>query len=120
MKTVVLILTLAGAPPPGLIASPANRLAVLKEEVKRVLADARLPFTEDQERAVGLMMEDRREASEDLFGQSEGFRAGPTQGQDADRLRSEIEWMREEFVNRLALDDIRRNRLEPLFPTTAS
>src|SRR5262245_43395667 len=109
MKTIFLILALAGSlparqasgPTQGLIAAAANPLAELKEDVKRVLADAHVPFTEDQERAVVLMMEDRRQASEDLFGDLMNFRAGPTQGQDADRLRSAIDWMREEFLKRL-------------------
>jgi len=110
MKSLVLlILTLAGpliaqqppSPPQGLIAGAANPLAELKDDVKRVLADARLPFTEEQERAIVLMMEDRRQASEDLFGDLMNFRAGPTQGQEADRLRSAIEWLREEFLKRL-------------------
>ena len=47
------------------------------------------------------MMEDRRRASEDLFGDLMNFQAGPTRGDDADRLRSAIEWMRTEFLNRL-------------------
>src|SRR5262245_59881652 len=76
-------------------------LVVLKDEVKRVLEMAQLPFTDEQERAVILMMEDRRRASEDLFGGLMDFSAGPTQGQDADRLRSAIEWMRNEFLTRL-------------------
>src|SRR6266446_8608161 len=89
MKSLVLLmLTLAGpliaqqppSPPQGLIAGAANPLAELKDGVKRVLADARLPFTEEQERAIVLMMEDRRQASEDLFGDLMNFRAGPTQG----------------------------------------
>jgi hypothetical protein len=79
----------------------ANPLAQLKDEVQRVLSDARLPFTEEQERSVVLMMEDRRQASEELFGSLMDFRAGPTQGQEADRMRSAIEWMREEFLKRL-------------------
>src|SRR6476660_7089495 len=76
-------------------------MAQLKDQVKRVRDDAKLPFTEDQEKAIVLMMEDRRKASEDLFGDLMNFSAGPTQGQDADRLRSAIEWMRNEFVVRL-------------------
>ena len=78
-----------------------NPLAQLKDEVKRVLAEASQPFSEDQEKAIILMMEDRRKASEDLFGGLMDFRAGPTQGQEADRLRSAIEWMRNEFLGRL-------------------
>src|SRR6476660_4439297 len=46
-------------------------------------------------------MEDRRKASEDLFGYLMDFSSGPTQGQEADRLNSAIEWMRGEFLNRL-------------------
>src|SRR5262245_53190690 len=79
----------------------ANPLPQLKEEVKRVLAQASLPFNDDQEKAIILMMEDRRKASEDLFGNLMDFSAGPKQGQDADRLRSAIEWMRNEFLTRL-------------------
>ena len=78
-----------------------NPLAELKEEVTRVLSAAKLPFTEDQERAIALMMEDRRKASEELFGSLTDFSAGPTQGQDEDRLRSAIGWMRNEFLAQL-------------------
>src|SRR5688572_33405311 len=47
------------------------------------------------------MMEERRRASEDLFGNLMDFRAGPTQGQEEDRLRSAIDWMRNEFLRNL-------------------
>ena len=80
---------------------PVNPLAQLKDEVKRVLADAALPFTDEQERAIILMMEDRHKASEDLFGDLMDYSAGPTRGEDSDRLRSAIEWMRNEFLSRL-------------------
>jgi hypothetical protein len=79
----------------------ANPLAVLNDEVKQVLATAQLPFSPDQERAIALMMEERRRASEDLFGNLMDFRAGPTQGQEEDRLRSAIDWMRNEFLRNL-------------------
>ena len=82
-------------------APAANPLAQLKDEVKRVLADAALPFTDEQEKAIILMMEDRRKASEDLFGDLMDFQAGPTRGEESDRLRSAIEWMRNEFLSRL-------------------
>src|SRR3990172_3923973 len=110
MRVVILVLLALASPvlarqQPSATQSPlaaaANPLAELKDEVQRVLADARLPFTEEQERSVVLMMEDRRQASEDLFGILMDFRAGPTQGQEADRMRSAIEWMREEFLKRL-------------------
>jgi hypothetical protein len=85
----------------GPVAVAANPLAELKEEVKRVLAGTNLPFSEEQERAIVLMMEDRRRASEDLFGDLMNFQSGPTQGQQADHLRSAIEWMQGEFLSRL-------------------
>ncbi len=78
-----------------------NPLAQLKDEVQRVLAGANLPFNDEQEKAIILMMEDRRKASEDLFGDLMDFTAGPTRGEDSDRLRSAIEWMRGDFLTRL-------------------
>ena len=110
MKVVILlILALAGpliaqqqpSASQSSVSAAANPLAELKDEAKRVLAEADLPFTEEQERAIVLMMEDRRQASEDLFGNLMNFQAGPTRGEDADHLRSAIEWMREEFLKRL-------------------
>src|SRR5438093_2836420 len=82
-------------------ALPENPLAQLKDEVKRVLAEAALPFADEQEKAIILMMEDRRKASEELFGDLMDFSAGPTRGEESDRLRSAIEWMRNEFLSRL-------------------
>ncbi len=109
LAVLVLVLSLEGPPFAGqqpsrtesLIAEAPNPLAELRNEVQRVLADAGAPFTEEQNRAVILITEDRRRASEDLFGNLMDFRAGPTQGQEADRLRSAIEWMRGEFLGRL-------------------
>ena len=66
-----------------------------------MLSAAKLPFTDEQEQAITLMMEDRRKASEELFGDLLDFAAGPTQGQDEDRLRSAIGWMRNEFLAQL-------------------
>jgi hypothetical protein len=78
-----------------------NPLAKLKDSVQQVLAQAGLPFNEAQEKAIILMMEDRRKASEDLFGDLMNFSAGPTQGHEADRLRSAITWLENEFITRL-------------------
>jgi hypothetical protein len=81
---------------------PANPLAELNDQLKGVLAAASVPFTDDQERAISLMTEERRRASEELFGDLMDFSDGPTRGENADRLRSAIEWMRGEFLKRLA------------------
>ncbi len=103
MKVLLLLLLLAA---PSAAQEPpeasANPLAALNEQLEQVLASADLPFSAEQERAIALMMEDRRRASEDLFGDLMDFRDGPTQGQQGDRLRSAIEWMRNEFVRSVA------------------
>jgi hypothetical protein len=103
LKVALLVLTLFvshvfSQEPPS---ASENPLAQLKEQVARVLKAASVPFTEEQESAIVLMMEDRRRASEDLFGDLMDFRTGPTRGEDADRLRSAIGWMRSEFISRL-------------------
>jgi hypothetical protein len=79
----------------------ANPLATLNDEVKQVLATAQVPFTDEQERDIALMMEERRRATEDLFGDLFDFSGGPTEGADEDRLRSAIDWMRAEFLKSL-------------------
>ena len=78
-----------------------NPLPALMAELRTVLAGERAPFTAEQERAIVLMMEDRRQASEDLFRDLMDFSAGPTSGQEAERLQSAIAWIREDFINRL-------------------
>jgi hypothetical protein len=89
---------LMGQEPPG---GTANPLALLKDEVSAVLEEAGLRLTAAQEQAIVLMMEDRRRAAEELFGQTMDFRAGPTEGQQVDRARDAIQWMSGEFLVRL-------------------
>ena len=78
-----------------------NPLDAVMGEVASVLAQAKVPFTPEQERAITLLMEDRRQASEQLFSGLMDFSAGPTSGQDAEKLQSAIEWIRGEFIRRL-------------------
>jgi hypothetical protein len=78
-----------------------NPLPALVAELKTALVDAKVPFTADQERAIVLMMEERRQASEELFRDLMDFTAGPTSGQDAERLQSAIAWIRDDFGSRL-------------------
>ncbi|MCZ6772026.1 MAG: hypothetical protein O7G83_08595 [Proteobacteria bacterium] len=65
-------------------------MAQLKDEVEDVLAEAGLPFTEEQDDAIILMVADRRQASEELFGGLQDFSAESTQGQEADRMQNEF------------------------------
>jgi TonB dependent receptor len=78
-----------------------NPLASLKADLVRVLGEANLPFEAEQDRELTLMMEDRLQASETLFGGLMDFRGGPTSGQQAERLQSAIEWLRNEFLTRV-------------------
>ena len=103
MRRLILYALLLLAPPDAIAAQEAavNPLAELNDELTATLAEAGLPFSEDQAKAIALMMEERRRASEELFGDLMDFRSGPTQGQEADRLKSAIEWMRAEFLGSL-------------------
>jgi hypothetical protein len=78
-----------------------NPLPALMAEVTRVLGDAGVPFTPEQERAIALMMEERRQSAEDLFGDLMDFSAGPTSGLQTEKLESAIAWLREDFLARL-------------------
>jgi hypothetical protein len=78
-----------------------NPLDKLRDQAKAVFEGAGVPFSEEQETSVALMVEDRRQASEDLFGQLMDFRGGPVQGQQQDRAVAAIKWMHDEFKKRL-------------------
>jgi len=79
-----------------------NPLDKLHDQAKAVFEGAGVPFSQDQERSIALMIEDRRQASEDLFGQLMDFSGGPVQGQQQDRVVAAIKWMHDEFKKRLS------------------
>ncbi len=83
------------------LATEDNPLAALKADLTRVLAAAEVPFEAEQDRDITLMMEDRLQASETLFGGLMDFRRGPTSGQQAELLQSAIGWLRNEFLTRV-------------------
>src|SRR5262245_25577935 len=99
----VLLLFLVAAPlmAQQKAATTQNPLDTLHDQAKAVFEKAGVPFSEEQEKSVALMIEDRRQASEDLFGQLMDFRSGPVQGQDQDRAVAAIKWMHDEFKKRL-------------------
>src|SRR5712671_1440783 len=82
-------------------ATVRNPLDQLHDQVKVVFERAGTPFTEEQEKAIAGMIEDRRQASEDLYGQLMDFRAGPVQGEQQDRAVAGIKWMNDEFAKHL-------------------
>ncbi|MBI2149724.1 MAG: TonB-dependent receptor, partial [Acidobacteria bacterium] len=77
--------------------SAQNPLDELKGQVAQVLVDAGVPFTPEQDRQMALLIEEQRQASEDLFGQIMDFRSGVPQGQELDRALAGIQWIHDEF-----------------------
>jgi hypothetical protein len=102
MHAVILLLFFAvSLPAQQQSLTKQNPLDTLHEQAKTVFATAGVPFSDEQEKSIALMIEDRRQASEDLFGQLMDFRSGPVQGQQQDRAVAMIKWMHDEFKKRL-------------------
>ena len=90
------------------------------------LTDSDVPFTEEQVRAITLVMDDQRRATEELFGQILNFSAGPPQGARLDRALAGIAWMTEAFLASVAAvltpeqgEAWRRARLDGTVPESA-
>jgi hypothetical protein len=102
MKRATLVLLFAvplfARQTPATIQNPLDKL---RDQAKEVFALAGVPFSQEQEQSIALMIEDRRQASEQLFGQLMDFRGGPVQGQQQDRAVAGIKWMHDEFKKRL-------------------
>ena len=102
IPAVLVVLGLLGAVPTfaqqegGLIVQ--NPLDELLVALTATLTDAGEPFTEEQTRAIALVMDEQRRAAEDLFGQALDFSAGPPQGAELDRALAGIAWMTEAFL----------------------
>jgi hypothetical protein len=79
----------------------ANPLDEAKARVEGVLSQAGVPFTEDQDRQLALVMEESRRASEQLFGEVMDFRQGPVRGAQRDRALAGIQFMNEAFETKL-------------------
>jgi hypothetical protein len=81
--------------------STRNPLDEIRDELIQVLAAAQAPFTEEQGRAIALVIEESRRASEALFGEVMDFSNGPPQGERLDRARAGIQWMNDDFSKRV-------------------
>jgi hypothetical protein len=81
--------------------STRNPLDEIRDALIEVLRAAGVPFTEEQGRAIALVLEESRRASEQLFGEVMDFRNGPPQGEQLDRARAGIQWMNEDFSRRV-------------------
>src|SRR5262245_30198382 len=78
-----------------------NPVDELKEQVTRVLAEANVPLSPDQEKQLALLIQDEHEAAENLFGITWDFSQGPPQGEQRDRALAGIRWMSSELEKKL-------------------
>jgi hypothetical protein len=78
-----------------------NPLDDLKNQVAKVLADANVPFTSEQQIQIALLIEEQRQPSEDLFGEIMDFQNGIPQGAERDRALAGIQWIHDAFRMRL-------------------
>ncbi len=78
-----------------------NPVDVLKDQVTEALAAAEVPLTADQERQLALLIEEERQAAENLFGETWDFSQGPPQGEQRDQALAGIRWMYDELSNKL-------------------
>lgn len=74
-----------------------NPLDTIRDELLEVLADAGLPFTEEQAQAIIFVLEESRCAFEQLFGNVMNFGGGPPRGEELDRALAGIDWMNDDF-----------------------
>ena len=54
-----------------------NPVDELKDHLTRALEQARIPLSSDQERQLALLIEEERQAAENLFGETWDFSQGP-------------------------------------------
>ena len=80
-----------------------NPLDELRSQVAAVLADAGVPFTREQETQIALLLEEQRQSSESLFGETMDFSNGIPEGDQRDRAVAGIQWIHDAF--RVALPD---------------
>src|SRR5262245_24476049 len=78
-----------------------NPVDELKDQATQVLADAKVPFTADQEKQLALLVEEERQAAENLFGITWDFSKGPPQGEQRDQALAGIQWMSDELRTKL-------------------
>src|SRR5687768_12965223 len=78
-----------------------NPVDELKDEVTQALAEAQAPLTPDQEKQLALLIEEERQAAENLFGATWDFSKGPPQGEQRDQALAGIQWMYDELKKKL-------------------
>jgi hypothetical protein len=74
-----------------------NPVDELKDQVAQALVEAKVPFTPEQEKQLALLIEEERQAAENLFGVTWDFSKGPPQGEQRDQALAGIQWMYDEL-----------------------
>ena len=78
-----------------------NPVDELKAHLVLALEEAQIPLTSDQEQQLALLIEEQRQAAENLFGVTWDFSQGPPQGEQRDQALAGIRWMYDELNNGL-------------------
>jgi hypothetical protein len=81
--------------------SARNPVDELKDQITEALASAKVPFTPDQEKQLALLIEEERQAAENLFGITWDFSKGPPQGEQRDQALAGIQWMHDELKKKI-------------------
>jgi hypothetical protein len=91
-----------------------NPVDELKEQVTQALAAANVSLTPEQEKQLALLVEEERQAAENLFGATWDFSNGPPQGDQRDQALAGIRWMYTELKGKIPayLTDTQRSALE--------
>src|ERR1051326_3714887 len=78
-----------------------NPVDELKEQVTQALVAANTPLTPEQEKELALLIEEERQAAENLFGVTWDFSNGPPQGDQRDQALAGIRWMYTELKGKI-------------------
>ena len=78
-----------------------NPVDELKDHLTLALEEAQVALTSDQEQQLALLIEEQRQAAENLFGETWDFSQGPPQGEQRDQALAGIRWMYDELKNGL-------------------
>ena len=78
-----------------------NPVDELKDQLTQALEEAGIPLTSDQERQLALLVEEERQAAENLFGATWDFSQGPPQGEQQDQALAGIRWMYDAMKSKL-------------------
>src|SRR5262249_12589517 len=78
-----------------------NPVDELKDQLTQMLTAANVPLTPEQEKQLALLIEEERQAAENLFGQTWDFSNGPPQGDQRDQALAGIRWMYGELKGKI-------------------